>query len=122
MTVQSLPACWSIETLTASPGRTANGTWCGLSGSVSIQASYRTWPDPETISSVPAWMRSRLLSPPIPTQTALSPAALVVAGWGTVHVPDTAVKLPPLAAYPAQFDDWFRSRPFDAGGAVVELG
>src|SRR5919197_5870954 len=84
-----------IETVIESPGVTASGTCCEAAGSISIQAWYCDWPLPEPTSWVPAWIRSRLLTPPMPTQVAPTPGAPVGDGWGTVHVPLTAVYVCP---------------------------
>ena len=44
-----------------------------------------------TVASVPAWMRSRERTPPIPTQVASAPLALAALTVGTIQVPETAV-------------------------------
>ena len=56
-----------------------------------------TRPLPLASDSVPAWMRSRLRTPPMPTQVASVPAVAPSVA-GTVQVPVTDVKLPPLAS------------------------
>jgi hypothetical protein len=50
-------------------------------------------------SCVPAWIKSRLLTPPMPTQVAPTPAVVLEdEGWGTLQVPLTPVKVPDVAA------------------------
>ena len=95
-TSQVSAPCSVMSTVTVSPGRTVSGTVSAAWGSVSIQAEYLT-AAAVTVSSVPAWIRSRLSTPPIPTQAALTPAALSAPGWGTVQVPCTSVKGPPAS-------------------------
>src|SRR5439155_14698497 len=84
-------SCSVIETVTESPACTARGTVRETCGSVSIQALYWTRPDPSIASSVPAWIRSRVLSPPIPTQAASAAPVVEAEGCGTVQVPVTEV-------------------------------
>ena len=54
-------------------------------------------PLPSTIAWVPAWMRSLLESPPMPTHVASAPVE-VDATVGTVQVALTDVNAPPVAA------------------------
>ena len=42
-------------------------------------------------------MRSFVVMPPMPTHVASSPAVVALT-CGTVHAPETAVKVPPVAA------------------------
>ena len=63
-----------------------------------------TWPSLVTVSSVPTWIRSGPVTPPMPihaaspdSETPLPPAC------GTVHDPLTAVKFPAGDMYPDQF-------------------
>src|SRR4051812_20926897 len=101
--VQSSALFCVIDTVTESPGFTLSDTGFDDAGSISIHASYTPSPLlPE--ACVPAWMRSLVVIPPMPTQVASAPL-VVVATVGTVHVPVTEVKLPPVAEYPDQFDD-----------------
>ncbi len=90
--------CSVSETVTESPGLTASLIRCEGWGSVSTQASYWVRPVPVAVSCVPAWIRSRLLDPADadPGRRA-APAALLVETWGTVQVPVTLVKVPPVA-------------------------
>src|SRR3982074_881601 len=85
LTPQELTDCCVIETVTVSPGATVSGTGCDACGSVSIHASYWTTPL-STKACVPAWTRSVVVAPPMPTHVA---SALVPVGAtvGTVHVP-----------------------------------
>ena len=88
---------WLIETLTESPGLMVSGTGWDVCGSVSTHAWYWVEPEPETVCCVPAWMRSRLVTPPMPTQAASAPADESGVNWGTVHMPLTPLKVPPVA-------------------------
>src|SRR5579862_5946946 len=98
-TCQVLLPLSSRETDTESPAWTPSGTGWENCGSISIQASYSCRPELRMVSSVPAWMRSRLRSPPMPTQAASAPTPEPEPlTCGTVHVALTAVKVPPLAA------------------------
>ncbi len=101
--VQSTALFWVSVTVTESPGFTDSDTGRDDEGSISVQASYATSP-PLTVACVPAWMRSFESMPPIPTHVASAPD-VVASTVGTVHVPVTDVKLPPVAEYPDQFDD-----------------
>ena len=94
---QSFPLCWVIVTVTESPAVTESGTGREAAGSISIHDEYATVPLPSTIACVPAWIRSLLVSPPIPTHVASAPED-VGDTVGTVHVPVTEVNVPPLAA------------------------
>src|ERR1700737_3976131 len=67
--------CSVMDTVTESPGTTANGTWREAWGSNSIHAWNWDCPLPVETSCVPAWIRSWLLPPPIPTHGAPPPAA-----------------------------------------------
>src|SRR5438477_11450872 len=97
---QSFPLCWVMDTVTESPALMESGTSRDDWGSISIHDVYTT-PLPSTIAWVPAWMRSRLESPPIPTHVASAPLEFSET-VGTVHVAVTEVNVPPLAAYPDQ--------------------
>jgi hypothetical protein len=94
---QSFPLCCVIVTVTESPALTVSGTFREDCGSISSHAEYSTVPLPSTIACVPAWRRSLLVSPPIPTQVASAPLE-VADTVGTVQVAVTDVKFPPLAA------------------------
>ena len=59
--------------VTESPGCTDSGTGREARGSISIQASYWVLPEPVTLCCVPAWIRSRERTPPMPTQAASTP-------------------------------------------------
>ena len=59
-------------------------------------------PSPFTVASVPAWMRSVVFAPPMPTHVASIPATFG-SGFPMTHVPDTDVTVPPVATYPDQF-------------------
>src|SRR5215471_10519360 len=96
-----------MSTVTESPPCTCNGTGREARGSISIQASYCVRPWPDTICCVPAWIRSRLRTPPIPTHAASIPPGLSALNCGTVHVPVTWVNVPPVAAYPDQLCEVF---------------
>src|SRR5256885_16323835 len=100
---QLLPLCCVIATVTESPGLTLSEICRDDAGSISIHASYCTSP-PCTVACVPAWMRSRVSMPPTPTHVASAPV-VVAETAGTVHVPLTAVNVPPVASYPDQFDE-----------------
>ena len=93
--VHSPLALCEIEVVTESPGFTESETVREDCGSISTHASYVTEPPP-TLACVPAWIRSRLLRPPIPTHVASAPVE-VAETCGTTHVAVTAVKLPPFA-------------------------
>src|SRR4051812_9184740 len=79
---------------------------------------------------VPAWMRSVVFTPPIPIQVASAATLypLPAVTLGTVQVPETEVKVPPVAAYPAQLLDWSTLVPGltgttgDTGLGAVEPG
>ena len=114
--VQLLPLFCVSVTVTESPGFTASCTCRDEAGSISIHASYCTSP-PLTVACVPAWMRSRVSMPPMPTHVASAPATEADT-LGTIHVPVTEVYVPPLAAYPDQFDEVENA---DAAGPVTPL-
>src|SRR5260370_23114935 len=90
-------------TVTESPECTASGTGWDACGRVSTQAWYCVLPEPETVCCVPAWIRSRVLTPPMPTHAASAPAGESGVNLGTVQVPLTAVNVPPVAEQPDQF-------------------
>src|SRR5439155_19383415 len=98
---QSFPVCCAIVTVTESPALTVSGTLREDCGSISIHEEYSTAPLPSTIACVPAWMRSLLVSPPIPTHVASAPLDVAETG-GTTQVAVTDVNVPPFAAYPDQ--------------------
>src|SRR5436853_7314555 len=88
----------AIDTEIESPACTDRGTGRDARGSISIHASYCVRPAPLTVCCVPAWIRSRLRTPPVPTQAASIPNDVSVVNCGTDQVPLTDVKLPPVAA------------------------
>jgi hypothetical protein len=95
----SMPGpCSSIETVTESPGATARGTCCDGWGSISIHAWNSACPPPGVASCVPAWIRSRLVTPPMSTYVAPIPLPPATFGCGTVQVPVTLVYGPAVAA------------------------
>src|ERR1700737_1927343 len=111
--------CSVMDTVTESPGTTANGTWREAWGSNSIHAWNWDCPLPVETSCVPAWIRSWLLTPPMPTQVAPTPGAPFGASWGTVHVPVTPVYgWLPVAAYPDQLCEVFCVTGTGAGCAA----
>src|SRR4051794_26889897 len=103
----SSAACSEIETLTESPAWTRNGTGREAPGSISTHAWYCVRPLPLTVCWVPAWIRSRVLTPPMPTHAASIPKFVSLVKSGMVQVPDTAVNEPPVAAYPDQLCEVF---------------
>ena len=52
-------------------------------------------PSGPTVASVPAWIRSVVFAPPMPTHVASIPATLG-SGFATTHVPVTDVTVPPV--------------------------
>ena len=52
-------------------------------------------PSGSTVASVPAWIRSVVFAPPMPTHVASIPATLG-SGFATTHVPVTDVTVPPV--------------------------
>src|SRR5258708_9193987 len=100
-----MPAdCSVIATLTVSPPFTDSAIERVDWGKTSVHASYETVPSPFTVASVPAWMRSVVFAPPMPTHVASIPGTLG-SGFATTHVPVTDVTVPPVATYPDQFRD-----------------
>src|SRR6266700_7023228 len=94
---QSFPHCCAIVSVFDAPATTESGTLRDDCGSISIHEEYSTVPLPSTIACVPAWRRSLLVSPPIPTHVASAPLE-VAETVGTVQVAVTDVKVPPFAA------------------------
>ncbi len=97
-TSQRPELCSEIDTVSESPAVTVSGTCTDGRGSVSTQAVYSTRPNPSLTSWVPAGIRSRLSTPPMPTQVALLVGLPVTTGLATVHVAVTPVKTPLVAA------------------------
>src|SRR5438552_18859313 len=91
---QSFPLCWVMDTVTESPALMESGTSRDDWGSISIHDVYTT-PLPSTIAWVPAWMRSRLDSPPLPTHVASAPlqfsATVVTAHVAVPHDDSTPI-------------------------------
>src|SRR6185312_8141603 len=94
------------DALIESPGETPTGTCVVGCGKTSYQAWYAGAPEPLITAWVPTWIRSRVFTPPMPTHVASACVPLALTTVGTVHVPLTAVKVPPVASYPDQLKDW----------------